>query len=78
MKLIELPAHNVGDVAGGLRRLADNIEQGRYGSAHNVAWVIDQGGGAVSVGMLGRSAEPGAECHLLLAIAQRKLEGARE
>ena len=74
LKIVSLPVHNVGDIATGLRNLADQIEKGERGHAHNLVWVIDRGDGHLDVGMLGPAAEPGAVGHMLLALAQRKLE----
>lgn len=76
MKLIELPVKDIADLARGLRAIADGIEAGDYDDAHNLAWVLDCGNGRIEMGMLGRAASPGAEGHLLFAIAQRKLEDA--
>ena len=74
LKVVELPQHKVSDVAGGLRRLAEQIEKGDFGPAHNLVWVIDTGNGKVEIGMLGHAGEPGAVGHLLLAMGQRRLE----
>lgn len=76
MSVVELPQHNIGDVASGLRRLADDIERGEYGDAHNLVWVIDAGSGRIELGLLGHAGEPGALSHFLLALGQRKLERA--
>jgi hypothetical protein len=71
--LLKLPEAHIGDVSGGLRRLADQIDAGEYGDAHAFAWVVDCGG-HIEVGMLGQTAEAGAVAHLLLALGMRKLE----
>ena len=73
MKVIELPAHSVQDMAGGLRRLADDIEAGKYRDAYNVVWIVDCGSARVEFGMLGRAAEPGAVVLLLMEMAKAKL-----
>lgn len=74
LKVVSLPTADVGDVSRGLRHIADQIEHGDFGHAHNLAWVIDCGDSRIELGMLGHSAEPGPTAHLLYAIAQRKLE----
>lgn len=79
MNIVEIPIANIGSIAARLRDLATAIEEGNFGDAHNVAWVIDCGGGNVQVGYLGRSPSvAGADAHLLLAIGQRKLEAAAQ
>lgn len=74
MNIVELPVHNIGDLARGLRALADGIDAGEYGDAHNVAWVVDCGGGRIEIGMMGQSGSSGADAHFLFALGQRKLE----
>jgi hypothetical protein len=73
VKLIELPAHNIRDIAGGLRRLADDVEAGKYRDAYNVVWIVDCGSARVEFGMLGHAAEPGAVVLLLMEMAKAKL-----
>ncbi len=53
MNLVELPTHSVKDIAGGLRRLADEIENGKYLDAYNVVWIVDCGKARIEFGMLG-------------------------
>lgn len=67
----ELPASQ--DIPGALRELANSIEEGKFGDAHNLAWVIDQGQSDIAIGLLGKAISPGAEAHLLFAIAQQKI-----
>lgn len=74
MELIEFPRSTVHDIPSGLRNLADQIEAGEF-LPHTLVWAIDEGDGEVSVGLLGAAQAPGAEAHLLLAAAMRKLEG---
>lgn len=72
------PLSGILDVPGGLRKLADEIEAGKWGDAHNLAYAIDGGDGMIGVGMLGQSTrEPGTEAHLLYSIACQRLEGVR-
>lgn len=73
MNVVELPTHSVKDIAGGLRRLADEIEAGKYLDAYNVVWIVDCGKARVEFGMLGHAAEPGAVVLLLMEIAKQKL-----
>ena len=61
------------DIPAALRKLADGIEAGEYGDAHNVAWIIDCGDGRKEIGLLGKSPSPGAEAHLLFALAQHRI-----
>lgn len=73
MNIVDLPAHNIWDISGGLRRLADDIDAGKYREAYNVVWIVDSGSGKVEFGMLGNAAEPGATVLLLMRIAEQKL-----
>jgi len=61
------------DVPAALRKLADQIEAGEFGGAHNLAWVIDEGDSELSIGLMGKAAAPGAEAHLLFALAQQTI-----
>lgn len=74
LKVVELlPASGLFDVVQGLRNLADQLEaEGRH--VHNIAYALDFGDNEVTPGMLGQSAVPGAEAHILFAVAMRKLE----
>lgn len=74
MKVLTFPSTCATDLIGTLRLLADQIERGEYSEVTNLVWVMEHNG-EVDLGMLGRAGEPGATAHLLLAIAQRKLEG---
>lgn len=74
LNIIELPDRDLTDVPRALRALADGIERGDYGDAHNVAWVVDCGDSRIEIGMAGAAPEPGATAHLLFGIAMRKLE----
>ena len=75
-QLLQFPKIDIADVPRGLREIADQIEAGDFGGAHNLAWVIDCGDGKVEVGMLGRAGEPGAVAHFLFSLGQQKLLGA--
>lgn len=74
--VLQFPDRDLTDVPRTLRALADAIERGEYGDAHNVAWVVDCGDSRVACGLAGAAPEPEATAHLLFAIAQRKLEKA--
>lgn len=74
LKLIEFPAHNLADLPGALRRLADQVEAGDYGDGHNLAWVVDCGNGRIELGLMGAAPEPSLTAHFLLALGMRRLE----
>jgi len=74
LKVIELPDRNLSDTPDALRALATAIEEGRYGTATHCVWVLAADDREIEVGMTGQSPSPGAEAHLLLAMAMRKLE----
>jgi hypothetical protein len=65
---------SINDVSRCLRTLADQIDRGDYGDAHNVAWIVDCGCDQIEVGMAGPTASSGAEAHYLMAKGMRKLE----
>ena len=73
MKLLQFEQPECIDVVTGLRNLANNIEAGNFGDAHNLAWVIDCGNGDVDVGLLGKAKEVGAELFLLLSMGTHKI-----
>lgn len=73
MKVVALPVHNVDDISGGLRRIADDIDAGKYREAYNLLWIVDCGNGKVESGMLGQAAEPVATAILLMRLAEHKL-----
>lgn len=64
-----LPVTSVRDVAGGLRRLADRIENGDFGSCHNVLWVLDKGNAKIEFGLLGEG-DAGLTALLLMRLAE--------
>ena len=74
LKLVHLPECNIQDIPRGLRAIADEIEDGKYSDAHNLAWVIDCGDGRLEIGMLGAAPEPGVTAYYLYGLAMRKLE----
>ena len=74
MKLITFPKNTLANIPAGLRKLAEEIEDGEFNDAHNLAWVIDCGDGVINVGMLGESPSPGAEAYYLYGLAKRVLE----
>lgn len=62
------------DVANALRELADEIDKGTKGDAHNLAWALDCGDGDIQVGLMGKAPEPALTAYYLLGLAQRRLE----
>lgn len=74
-QLLNLPDRDLGDVPRALRKLADEIEGGEFGDAHNCAWVVDCGDKRIELGLCGRAPEPGPVAYLLFGTAMRKLEG---
>lgn len=73
MKLLKFEQPECNDVVTGLRNLANGIEAGSFGDAHNLAWVVDCGNGDVEIGLLGEAKEAGAELFLLLAMGTHKI-----
>lgn len=45
---------NIGDIAGALRRLADQIEGGELGTVVSVAWIAGGEAGLPTVGVVGQ------------------------
>lgn len=73
LKVIEFPGADVRQVSAQLRALADQIDRGEYGDAHNVAWVMDCGDSRIEFGMMGQSESFGANFVLLLNLALHKI-----
>lgn len=65
-QLVQLPTNSLGDIPGGLRRLADSIEAGEFGEVASLAWTFDSDQGT-ALGMLGVG-HPG-DAHLLFSVA---------
>lgn len=74
-ELLKLPERNIQDIPRTLRTLAEEIEQGKLGDCHNIAWVVDCGAGHVECGLLGAAAEAGPTAYLLFGKGMRALEG---
>ena len=74
VNVVSFPERNLADVPNSLRRLADDVEQGKYGDTHNLAWVIDCGNSEISIGLLGAAPEPAMVAYYLLGLGMRKLE----
>jgi hypothetical protein len=72
--VIDFPESGIVSVPVALREPADSIEAGRFGDAHNVAWVVDGGDGMIDVGMAGKSESPATVAYYLLGLGKRKLE----
>jgi hypothetical protein len=73
LNVIQFPAPNMGDVSAQLRELADAVDRGEYGDAHNIAWVMDCGDNRTEFGLMGKSESSGANFVLLLNLALHKL-----
>ena len=75
-KLLEFPKIDTGinDIPQALRDMADAIERGEHGDAHNLAWVIDAGNGDIRVGLFGKTASAGADAYYLLGLGKRRIE----
>ena len=74
VNVVEFPQRDVKDIPRMLREIANGIEAGEYGDAHNLAWVIDCGDSRIEIGLLGTAPEPGITCYYLFGKAMRKLE----
>lgn len=72
--VVPFPFKDVQNIPLCLRNLADQIEAGKYGVAQNLAWVINTGGGAVEVGILGSVSEVAPTLYFLLGMGMRKVE----
>ena len=73
-QLVNFPQdNNVSDIPGMLRTIADCIDTGSFGDAHNLAWVIDCGSGKVETGLMGQAAEAGVTAHFLLHLGMLKI-----
>ena len=73
LKLVTLKSGNLTDIPAALRLMADRIEAGEYGDAHNLAWVIDCGDGRTDCGLLGKAPEPGLTGYFLFGRAMNRL-----
>lgn len=72
--LVSLPDRDLRDIPRALRDLADSIEAGEYGAAHNLAWVIDCGDNRIEVGLLGAAPEPAPTAYFLFGLGMRRIE----
>jgi hypothetical protein len=73
--ITNFPEKSIADVPRMLRALAEEIEEGKFGDAHNLAYSIDCGDHRVEVGLCGTSPEGGVTAYYLFGLAMRKLEG---
>lgn len=69
-KVIEFPIVSLADISARLRKLADDVEAGRYGEAKEC--VVTLHADQLEVFAFGET--DGTAAHYLLACAQRKLE----
>jgi hypothetical protein len=75
LKVLQFPSlPGCQDVSKALRELADEIDKGTKGDAHNIVWALDCGNGRIEVGLMGKAPEPAMTAYYLLGMAQRKLE----
>lgn len=74
LNVISFPERNLADVPASLRRMADAIDQGKYGDVNNIAWVIDCGDSEIRLGLFGAAPEPAMTAYYLLGVGMRKLE----
>lgn len=74
LTVVQFPELSMKSVPEGLRSLANSIEAGEFGDAHNLAWVIDEGNLVISVGLLGKCQEPAPTAYFLYGLAMRKIE----
>ena len=70
LKVLEFPDDSQKTVADALRLLANRVDAGEFGTAHNAVWVIDKGNGVVDVGLLGHSREVAPLAYTLLGLGQ--------
>lgn len=73
MNIVNLPVSNIIDIPNGLRKLADDIESGKFNNSHQLAWVIDCGDAVIECGFMGASTSSAAEFNLLLDLAKFQL-----
>jgi hypothetical protein len=74
MKLIPFPQSNIADIPTALRNLANDVENGKHGDAHNLAWVIDCGDSSINVGLMGKAGDGAPLCYYLLGLGMRKFD----
>jgi len=73
MNIVSLPTYNLGNIQQSLRNLADAIEKGEYGTVTHFAWVMDSEHAPVSVGLIGKCANPDAVAVLLFECGKASL-----
>lgn len=74
LSVVKFPDRDIRDVPSSLRALADTIEKGGYGDAHNLAWVIDCGEGRIEAGLIGAATEVAPTAYFLFGLGQRRIE----
>lgn len=73
LKVVEFPG---GDIPSMLRAMADAVEAGAYGDAHNFAWVCDCGCGHIELGLMGPAPSAAPLAHFLFGSAMQRLQAA--
>lgn len=76
LKIVTIDQPSAFDIPAALRNLATDIENGDFGNPHNLAWIIDCGGGRIEIGVLGKVSELAPVAYWLFGLAKRKLENA--
>ena len=75
LKVIEFPPqHAAQSVSEGLRAIADAIDNGEYGDAHNLSYVIDCGDSRIEIGLLGKAPEPALTAYFLFGLGKSRIE----
>ena len=76
LSVIQFPAQSAAlDIPDALRALADEIEEGKFGSCFNLLWVIDAGDGTIDLGLMGKTTDAAFHAHFLADVAMRKIVG---
>lgn len=73
-QLLDFPLNSsMLDIPSSLRELAEQIESGEHGEAFNLMWVIDTGNSEMSLGLIGKSQQPGLLAYYMAGAVQKKL-----
>ena len=73
-QLLDFPLNSsMLDIPSALRELADQIERGEHGDAFSLMWVIDTGNSQMSLGLMGKSPQPGLLAYYMAGAVQKKL-----
>ena len=73
-QLLDFPLNSsMLDIPSALRELAEQIERGEHGEAFSLMWVIDKGNSQMSLGLMGKSPQPGLLAYYMAGAVQKKL-----